>query len=336
VGEQQEQDGTGPGPGSGTKGLPLKPIRPQRRWLIALMVGLACFVVCANARFRTPPGASYDGDIWFPLCAANLMLAGEDPYGGPCTVSWEGKTYPSNPLTTVLVVLPLLPWKDGIAGPLFIGLSSALLAGGLLREGQWWRLLVFLSAPYWSALFVVQWSPLLLALLFFPSLLPLTLAKPHIGLPVFLMRFTPLRALLCAAFGVLTLLIDPSWPLRWLPQTRSYGGYIPLLVFPIGLALLAALWRWRQEGGRFLLLMSLVPQRGFYDALLLWYLPRTPVQMVGLTLASWIGYAAVGVVGVPLLVVGSVYGPALLLVLTAREGGAGDHPDTQETPSRIA
>ncbi|NJN65953.1 MAG: hypothetical protein HC884_04175 [Chloroflexaceae bacterium] len=313
---------------------PTPPARPpmpapppiRRRWLIAMLVGLACFVGCALVRVHTPPGASYDGDIWFPLCAANLMLAGEDPYGGPCTVSWKGVIYPSNPLTTVLVVFPLLPWKDGIAGPFFIGLSSTLLAAGLLRGGEWWRLLAFLSAPYWSALVVVQWSPLLLALLYFPALLPLALAKPHVGLPVFLMRFTLFRALMGAIFVLLTLLIDPSWPLRWLPQTRSYGGYIPLLVFPIGLVLLAALWRWRHEQARFLLLMSLVPQRGFYDALLLWYLPRTPGQMVGLTLASWIGYAAVGGgVSIPFLVVGSIYGLALLLVLTSR-GPEGVYP----------
>jgi hypothetical protein len=289
--------------------------------LVALLVGIASFLLCTNVRIAHYPDVPRSGDFWFPLCAAKVLLAGGDPYGDACRMRTTEHTFPPNPLTTALVVVPFVPFGKAMAGPFLFGTISGVLAAGLLQQREWWRLLTFVSGPYWIALMLVQWSPLLLALLYFPLLLPLTLVKPHVGLPVFLTRMTWKRTLACAAFGLFSLAIDPTWPLRWLPQIQSYTGFIALLVLPAGPLLLAALYRWRDEHGRFLLFMSLVPQRSWYDALLLWWLPRPPLQMIVLTLASWVGLRAWQLgIKIEQLVVTTVYLPALLLLLFAEQG----------------
>ena len=148
------------------------------------------------------PGASNDV-IWAIRLLPDL-LAGRDPYGYSTSV--EPMSYP---LTAGIVTLPFAPFTPIIAGGLFFGCSSALLAFGLTHHGEWWRLMTFLSYPYWMALHTVQWSPLLLAIAFLPTLLPITLAKPHIGLPIALTHLTPRRALACGVLGVVSLVLLP-------------------------------------------------------------------------------------------------------------------------------
>src|SRR5439155_17748165 len=109
------------------------------------------------------------GDLSWPLCAARAVVSGSDPYACPHLMS-TGKPGPTNPLTTALVVILFTPLNAESAAGVFFGLSSALLAFGLTRHGDWWRLLVFLAFPYWAALQAVQWSPLLSAVRPYPAL----------------------------------------------------------------------------------------------------------------------------------------------------------------------
>src|SRR5258708_19680169 len=62
-------------------------------------------------------------------------------------------------------------------------LFRSLLALGLSRYG-YHRLLVFLAYPYWAGIIAAQWTPLIVASAFFPLLLPATLAKPQLGIPI--------------------------------------------------------------------------------------------------------------------------------------------------------
>ena len=63
----------------------------------------------------------------------------------------------------------------------------------------------------------------------------------------------------------------------------------PVLIFPGMLLLLAAL-RWRDYRARYLLLLSLVPQRTFYDQLLASGVPRSRRSLLALVSASWLCY----------------------------------------------
>jgi hypothetical protein len=258
----------------------------MRRLLVVCLIGLFSGVACYQYQIAFGQDA---GDLKWPLCGARALLAGSDPYDCRVIMS-TGQPGPTNPLTAALVVMPFAWLRPPLAAGLCFGLSSALLAAGLLRKGEWWRLLVFLAMPYWAAMQVAQWAPLVFACCLFPALLPLSLAKPHLGIAVLLPRLTWRNVLACGTFGVVSLLIDPTWPMRWLPQTSSYDGVSPLVVMPFGPLLLLALVQWRDQGARQLLALALVPQRLFYDQFLLWLIPRNARQVLLLTVMSWIGY----------------------------------------------
>lgn len=225
------------------------------------------------------------GDLAWPLCGARAVLSHTDPYDCPRFAG--GKYWPTNPMTTVLVALPFAWLPADIAGLLIFSLSSGILAYGLIREGRYWRLLLFLSPSYWFALRLVQWSPLLSAAALLPSLLPLWIIKPHIGLPVALTgRWTHMTLLVTLLFGVSTLAIYPLWPVRWLHTIGGFPGFVPLLT-PAGALLLFGLRHWRDRDMRLLFFMACVPQQIFYDALVLFTLPRTPRALLALIIISW-------------------------------------------------
>jgi hypothetical protein len=285
----------------------------RKRLLIAFAIGIAGFAICYV--YQVQHGNS-SGDIWVALCAGRALLAHQDSYAVCQSIHADGVTPLTHyPLTTALLLLPLTPLPDALSAAILLGLSSGLLAFGLAREAPW-RLLVFLAFPYWDALRWVQWSPLLMAVALFPALLPLTLVKPHIGASVALTRLTLRRALSCLLFAAVSLLIDPTWPWRWIAQTSHYTGFIPLLIVP-GPLLLLALLRWRDSDARFLLLMAMAPQRVFYDQLLLWLLPRTARQMLTMVGLSWLAYlgAALWPAGSAALAIIFIYGGALALIL---------------------
>ena len=168
----------------------------------------------------------------------------------------------------------------------FRRISSALLAFGLSREG-YHRLLIFLAYPYWAGILTAQWPPLIMASAFFPFLLPATLAKPQIGLPVVLTHLSRRGVLACIAVLLLSLAIMPRWPMLWMANAGHYERFIPLLVFP-GWLLALALLRYSDRDALLLLLMAIMPQRWFYDTLILWLIPKTRRAIVWTVFFSWV------------------------------------------------
>jgi hypothetical protein len=256
-------------------------------------------------------------DLFFPFCGASALLRGIDPYGELCLIKYQGRIYPPNPMTTVLVAVPFAPL--GVLGSIILwSCITGLLVFALLKDGAWWRLLTLLSAPYWESFLTLQWPPLILAIALLPALLPLALVKPQNGLPVILTNMTWRRVVGCGLFLAATLAVDLTWPRRWLAQLGSYDGYIPLLAFPIGIFLLLALIRWREKSAQFLLLMAIVPQRGIYDLLSLWSLIETPKQLIILNGLSWLLYGLVIMsipIPFPVLSVSLIYLPLLAIIL---------------------
>ena len=110
------------------------------------------------------------------------------------------------------------------------GLGRAM-AFGLARAG-YHRLLVFLAYPYWAGILTAQWAPAIVASAFFPLLLPVTMAKPQVGLPVALTHLTRRGVVACLVVAALSLLVMPHWPLWWLRQLKYYDHFIPLRVLP--------------------------------------------------------------------------------------------------------
>ena len=245
----------------------------RTRVLISTAIGLASGALCWLLLVHLQQGSA---DLQWAIRAARYAVSGKNPYDTPLE---------QYPLTGAFFALPLAWVRPEVAGGLFYGISSALLAFGLSRRG-YHCLLVFLAYPYWAGTFTVQWPPLIMASAFFPLLLPVTMAKPQVGLPVALTHLSKRGILACAVVVALTLVVMPRWPLLWMKQLGNYEHFIPLLVLP-GPLLALALLRWRDRDGWLLFLTACMPQRWFFDALILWLIPKTRREILITVFLSW-------------------------------------------------
>jgi hypothetical protein len=245
----------------------------RKRITLAAVVGLASGTFCWFLLKHLHQNA---GDFRWALHLAQRLIARQNPYDTPLE---------QYPLPAAFVALPFVRVTPEIAGGIFYGISSALLAFGITREG-YGRLRIFLAFPYWAGLLAAQWTALITASAFFPMLLPATMMKPQVGLPVFLTRLSRRGLLACALVAALSFAALPQWPVLWLRQTHYYEHFIPLLVFP-GPLLLLALLRYRHRDAWLLLLAALMPQRWFFDAFPLWLIPKTRRELVLTAGLSW-------------------------------------------------
>ncbi len=189
------------------------------------------------------------------------------------------------PLPAALFALPFVKLPRELAGGFFFGISSALLAFGLMRHG-YARLLIFLAYPYWASLMTVQWTPLIVVAGVLPAFLPVVLAKPQIGIPVALTHLTRRGVLLALVVFAISVVVSPAWPLRWLRQLGGYQYFIPMFVLPGPLLLFALACR-RDPDSHLLLLTALVPQRWFYDTFVLWLIPKSRPEILATVALSW-------------------------------------------------
>ncbi len=245
------------------------------RWRIAVSaaIGFASGTFCWFLMKHFHQDAA---DFRWALHLADRLLARQNPYDTPLE---------QYPLTAGLFALPFLRLPLELAAGIFWGISSALLAFGLTCHG-YTRLLIFLAYPYWAGILAVQWSPIIAGSAFFPLLLPLTMAKPQVGLPVFLTRLSRRGLVACAVVGLVSLAVMPSWPLLWWKQAGHYEHFFPLLVLP-GPLLLLALLRYRDRDALLLLSSALMPQRWFFDSFILWLIPRSRREILWTVLFSW-------------------------------------------------
>jgi len=245
----------------------------RKRIAVSSAIGVATGVFCWFLLRRLHQDA---GDFHWALHLAQRLAARQNPYDTPLE---------QYPLTAVFFAFPFLRIPPEIAAGLFYGISTSLLAMGLTRE-NFRRLRVFFAYPYWAGVLTAQWSTIIAASAFFPILLPATMAKPQVGLPVFLTRLSRRGLLACLFFAGLSLVLLPRWPLLWLHQTGYYEHFIPLLVLP-GPLLLLALVRYRDRDAWLLLLTALMPQRWFFDSFILWLIPKSRREILPTVLISW-------------------------------------------------
>jgi hypothetical protein len=249
--------------------------------LFALLGGVAASLMPHPVRLH---GAAM-GDVAMPLAGMERFQQGGSPY----EVRLRGSTPTLYPFPTMIVLWPLLLFPPALVAPLFMALSSGVLAYAILRCGRPWQLLAFASPSFLSAMESVQWSPLLMAALLLPPLLPLAVVKPQLAVVLAAGgRWTRKTIVVAAGIVILSLLLYPRWPMEWLTHgnLQTFNGRVPLLVVP-GFLLIAGLGALRTQEGRVITAMSLTVQRLFYDQLLLFVLPRTVLQMLALLACSW-------------------------------------------------
>lgn len=291
------------------------------RIVISAAIGLASAIYCWFLLSHLRLGA---GDFNWTIWAAQDLLAHRNPYQ---------RYMQLYPIPCAIFGLPFVWMPPAVAGGVFYGISTALMVFGLTREG-YHRLLVFLAYPYWAGLITAQWTPLIVASAFVPLLLPATLAKPQLGLPVLLTRATRRGLFACAIVAALSFLVLPRWPWLWASNLHLYARFFPLLILP-GPLLALALLRYRERDARLLLLMAIAPQRWFYDMLILWLIPKSRREFVFTALLSWgagiwrwyhqpANIAQVGRVSVIF-----IYLPMLLVVLLRNRSALENQVDTQ-------
>ncbi len=262
-----------PRPGGPCYNLCSEELRMKLRLVISAAVGLASGTLCWFLMKHLHQDAA---DFRWALHLAKQLLAHQNPYDTP---------FEQYPLTAGLFALPFVRLQPEAAAGLFYGISSAALAFGLTRH-SYRGLLIFFAYPYWAGLLTVQWSAIIAAGAFFPLLLPVTMAKPQVGLPVFLTHASRRGILACLIVAALSLAIRPNWPVIWMAQARHYEHFIPLLVLP-GPLLLLALWRYRDRDAILLLLAACMPQRWFFDSFILWLIPKSRREIVWTVFFSW-------------------------------------------------
>lgn len=252
-------------------------LHPSRNFAVAAVIGVVSGSLCWAFLHRFQLGGA---DFNWAHRAARALLSGENPYANT-----PAGTIPY-PLPAAIAALPFARFPPEIAGALFFGISSGLLALGLVRQDPE-RLLIFLAYPYWAALMASQWTPLIMCAAFFPLAFAFCITKPQTGAPVALTHVSRTGLIAAAALLLACFVLRPRWPLEWIPQLHGYQHFVPLLILP-GPLLGLALWRWRDRDALLLFLCCVVPQRWFYDSFLLWLIPKTRRSILATVACSWV------------------------------------------------
>jgi hypothetical protein len=195
--------------------------------------------------------------------------------------------YPG-PAALWLAPFGLLPMR--IAFPLWAALGVGLLAYGVTREA-WWRLGMLASAPLWITLAYGQTSAWTTAAAVLPWLGFVYVAKPSIGIPLWLAWPTRRAALIALAFLALSLIWASGWPQVWWGVVHDAPQYLAPIRRPFGWILLLAWLGWRSPGGRLLGTLALIPHTtSLYEMLPLLLLARTWRELAWLVGLGWIAY----------------------------------------------
>jgi hypothetical protein len=255
------------------------------RLLIASSAGIAAAVVAAFVPHAITVAGVGVGDIAAPLFAMLRFIHHQPVFAWRINLG----PLPAYPFTTTLVLSPLLLVPVRLIAPAFCGLSTFFLAFAIAGSKKPWLFLMFFTPAFAAAIVSVQFSPLITAAILMPSLLPISVVKPQLGLVAAASgKWSRTTIGVAAAIVVLSLLIYPQWPLDWL-RTGSlaiYDGRAPIAVVP-GFLLALSLFAIRSREGRVLASMSVVRQRFYYDQLPLFLVAESWTQMVLLLAGAW-------------------------------------------------
>ncbi len=301
-----------------------------RRVLVAVVAGI-CAAWWVWYRYSPAYVATHDvmvsdfDHLWF---GARALWRGKNPYeliGPGRAFDWPWTL--RYPLPALLVVTPLTPFPLGVARATFAGISAAVLAFAITRDGESFRLPLLLSLPFAFALIRGQWSPLLLAGFYWAPASLVNAAKPSLGAACFAARPRRATFILGCTLVVLSFWLQPAWVSDWTRALRGGTSLTPVFDIVGGPLALIALLRWRRPEGRLIAFTALVPQTFiYYEVLYVFAAASTRLEVITLALASHASYL-IGLtrplppdlVGVmqkegPLIIV-CLYLPALLMLL---------------------
>ena len=253
--------------------------------LIGILAGVGTFFLPVSTIYNR----AHLGDLCPPLFGIRQFTSGMPAYEGHFFNSLPVIAYP---FTTMLALYPFSFIPIDFIGPLFFSISSAVFSYALLFDGKLWRILVLLSPAYIFSLHSIQFVPLLASALVLPYLLPLAAIKPQLG--IVLLASGKWNTKLFIVFGlfiILSFIIYPNWLTDWLyhGNLSQYKGTIPML-HGFGFLLVLSLLKWKDRRSRILAAMAVIPQRLWYDQLMLFFIPQTKFQLGVLLFGSWLSF----------------------------------------------
>jgi hypothetical protein len=301
--------------------------RELKRIAISLLIAGYSYLLFAFAQ-RLSPGHSDFSVIWF---AARALLDGSNPYlvigpGREIPFDWELHY----PLSTLVAATPLALMGESWSDFIFVFGSAFLLAYGAIRDNLN-RVWIFASAAYVVNAKSAQWSALTASGFFLPFAAALACLKPSDGLAV--LSGTARRSWIIAGSVAVVLiaisfLILPSWPRYWMASVTNTWEFVSPVRRAGGFLLLLALLRWKTREGRFLFVLSLVPQvQSWYAGVLPLLVARSKRENQILSLISSLGYVLliplsldsatreISTFTVGRLMIAFCYLPALIVVL---------------------
>ena len=262
----------------------------KSRLLTACAVGIGACIVAAVTQYHLH---GVGGDFLWLWRAAKIVLDGGDPYQlirpyGDADFTAGIFFYP---LPGVGFALPFVAFSPRFASVLFVGVSAALLAFAVTRDG-FERLPLFLSAPFFVMCRLAQTTGLTMALALIPAAAGLTVMKPNIGLCLFLYRPQLKTVVYGSALLIGSVIVAPEWPREWLHVIATTPNHYAVVTKAGGAVVLLALLAWREPAGRLLLAMAMIPHAlYFYDDLPLWLIAKTRREALTLTYCSWAALA---------------------------------------------
>lgn len=264
----------------------------RQRLIFAIVVGVVASSILYQ-KYARVAGSETDFDLVWR--GALLLRQGRDPYIliGPTGVfHWD---FPFlYPAPSILIALPFSFLSVHAAAIAFVFAGSAILAFGATRDG-WQTLPMFGSAAFVDCALTAQWSPLLVAGLFFPAIAAFACAKPQIGLPT-LAGSTSGRAIWIGIGGAVFLMavsfmVLPQWFSEWFATLGSADHMKSALLQPPGFLILLVLLRWKRPESWLVLSLATIPQTlMWYSVLILLAFPRTYREACVLSLISSVGY----------------------------------------------
>lgn len=233
-------------------------------------------------------------DLDHQLCAARVLASGGDPYaavGEGRACQWGFPLY--YPATALVALMPIAWMPPVAARAVFVFVGGFALCFALTKDG-WHRMPLFLSGAYYVAVSRAQWSPILSVAVVLPWLAVLLAVKPTLGAAV--AAGMPRKGWWCAIGGGVGLLLvsfalRPTWLFEWLAVVRhAPAALLAVACGPLAWVAYGALLKWRNPAARITAAVASVPlTQTPYEAVPLFYAPRTVTESALLALATHVG-----------------------------------------------
>lgn len=266
-------------------------VPPRRRLTISL--ALACVAGAVTVQSNLTLGWHRDfGQAWF---AARAVLHGDNPYAlvGPgLAYDWPWPLI--YPLTTAIAAIPFAALAEPLAVVLFSMVGGGAFAWALMEFG-YAPLFGFVGGSLRFAAETAQWSPIMAASVVITPLAFFLVAKPTIGLAMFIARPSWWAVAGGVVLGGIALALQPQWISEWLNaialNNQAWAPvrpYRPPIFYPGGIVALLCLTRWRRPEARLVAAMACVPHTSvLYEAVPLFLVPRTFYETAALVALSY-------------------------------------------------